>query len=123
MIEQLLDQLAEIQAQLDVLEMRYNEDCAAVLTDEQHTTLAALNDEYTDAADAAKANAEELTAKIKAAALEAGQGAKGQRLQAVYMAGRVSWDTKALDGYMIHVPELAAFRKEGAPSVQIRGVK
>ncbi|CAK0771531.1 hypothetical protein CCP3SC15_4350001 [Gammaproteobacteria bacterium] len=39
---------------------------------------------------------------------------------AVYTKGRVSWDSKKLDGMMILVPELASARKEGEPSVSIR---
>lgn len=34
--------------------------------------------------------------------------------------GRVAWDTKALDVFMLALPELAKFKSEGKPSVSIR---
>lgn len=39
---------------------------------------------------------------------------------AVYNKGRVTWETKGLDGLMVAVPELAKFRKEGEPYVTFR---
>jgi len=48
---------------------------------------------------------------------------KGRELEAVYVKGRISWDNKALDGYAAAHPEIGAFRKQGDPSVSIRGVK
>ena len=71
----------------------------------------------------AQANAAELENKVKSLVVEGGKTEKGERLQAVYTKGRVSWDTKAIDGYAISHPELFAFRKEGEPSVSIRAVK
>lgn len=60
---------------------------------------------------------------IKDAVLTVGTSAQGSGYQAVYMSGRVSWDTQKLDGYAVAHPEIAAFRSVGAPSVQIRAVK
>ena len=62
-----------------------------------------------------------LTDEVKNDVLAAGHTIKGTFLMAVYNKGRVSWDSKALDGYLISHPELAQYRKEGAPSVSIRG--
>jgi hypothetical protein len=36
--------------------------------------------------------------------------------------GRVSWDTKALDGYAVAHPEIEKLRIEGAPTVRIAKV-
>lgn len=64
----------------------------------------------------------EQEAAVKAAVLTHGASVKGAHLQAVWSKGRVSWDTKKLDGLMIAVPQLAQCRSEGAPSVSIRKV-
>lgn len=60
---------------------------------------------------------------IKAAVTKMETSAKGKSLQAVYSKPRITWDTKALDGYAKANPDVLAFRKEGKPSVSIREVK
>ena len=63
-----------------------------------------------------------LTDEVKREVFELGETVKGTFLMAVYSKGRVSWDTKALDGYIKAHPEIEQFRKQGNPSVSIRGV-
>lgn len=58
--------------------------------------------------------------ELKALVLESGASVKGNVVQAVFTKGRVSWDTRALDGYAAGHPEVAQFRKQGEPSVSIR---
>lgn len=65
---------------------------------------------------------ERLESLAKQAVLEAGETVRGGALQAVWSKGRVSWDTKKLDGLMIVIPELNQARKVGEPSVSIRMV-
>ena len=67
-----------------------------------------------------KAQAETLTAEIKEEVIAAGETVKSDSLMAVYSKGRVSWDTKALDGYCAAHPEVEQFKKVGEPSVAIR---
>lgn len=64
-----------------------------------------------------------LEAQIKEQVLIAGQTVKGSLHQFVFSKPRVSWDTKLLDGYAMAHPEILRFRKEGNPSVSVRGVK
>lgn len=63
-----------------------------------------------------------LETQVKDAVLNHGATVKADNLMAVYVGGRVSWDDKALTGYMVDHPELARFRKLGEPSVAIRKV-
>ena len=65
----------------------------------------------------------ELREQIKAAVIANGATVKGSMYQAVYVKGRDSWDTKALDGYAAAHPEIIQFRTTGNPSVTIRSVK
>lgn len=122
-IKQKLDQLSEYSSQLNVLDIARKDAIAKVLTPEIQAQLDAIDDEYAGMEDAVNANLEKLQDEIEADVLAAGASVKGTHLQAIWMKGRVSWDTKALDGYAAAHPEIAPFRKEGQPTVSIRLVK
>ncbi len=62
------------------------------------------------------------TVQVKAAVLAHGASVKGDRLQAVYVAGRPAWDDRGLRGFALVHPEVLGFRTEGAPSVTLRAV-
>jgi len=72
--------------------------------------------------DALQSGIDELTAEVKADVLNAGATVKGDYMMAVYNKGRVSWDTKGLDGFAIAHPEMQAFRKVGEPTITLRKV-
>ncbi len=61
--------------------------------------------------------------QVRAAVLESGAKATGGGLVALVSQGRVTWNTKALDGYVVAHPELAQFRTTGQPFVTIRKEK
>jgi len=63
-----------------------------------------------------------LEAEIKDDVVGIGETVKGDYLMAVFSKGRVSWDTKALDGYAAAHPEIEQFKKVGDPSVSIRTI-
>ena len=72
--------------------------------------------------DELEALAEEAEKNIKAAVMALEEPVKGERLQAVINKGRVTWDSKLLEGYAVAHPEIKAARKEGEPTVTIRKV-
>lgn len=123
MIEQLLDQLFEMQAALDVRRMHYYDLRQSVIPEDVRLKLAEINQEEKIAIESAQFGIDSLTGEIKNAVLAAGASIKGKHLQAVWVKGRTSWDTKALDGFAAAHPEIRVFRTEGAPSVAIRGAK
>lgn len=47
----------------------------------------------------------------------------GNGYKIIVMPGRVSWDGKKLDGYMVAHPEITPFRKVGNPFVTIRDIE
>ena len=122
MIENLLDKLSEIQSAADLLQSDYEQKRAAILATVQEQ-LDALEAEYRPNLNAAVENANTIAQAIKAAVIEQGASVKGAYLQAVYAKGRVSWDSKSLDGYAMAHPEILSARKVGEPSVSIRGLK
>jgi len=91
-----------------------------VLTPEIKEKLAEIDAEFTPKVDALNSRNTTLIDTVKGEVLATGQTLNGSYHQAVFTKGRVSWDTKALDGYAAAHPEVATFRKEGQPSVSIR---
>ena len=63
-----------------------------------------------------------LEEDIKEYVVTVGETLKGTDHMFVYAKGRVSWDTKSLEGYAKAHPELLVFRSEGKPSVSVRKV-
>ena len=121
-IIQKLDTLAEYQAQRAYLELKKQELIDAVLTAEIKAKLADIDAEFSVQLASAETAIASIESEIKADVITAGATCKGANLQAVYTKGRITWDTKALDGYAAAHPEIQPFRKEGSPSVSIRKV-
>jgi hypothetical protein len=117
---QKLDQLAEYEAQRAYLELKRKELIDTVLTPEIRARLDEIDAEFFPQFEAVDEKTITLTSEIKTDVIQSGASVKGANLQAVFSKGRISWDTKALDGYAAAHPEIAPFRKEGAPSVSIR---
>ena len=120
---ELLEQLAQAEAQAQLINIRYQELRDSILTPEIKAQLAEIDAEQEQAGAAIKAGIETLREQIKAAVIANGATVKGSMYQAVYVKGRDSWDTKALDGYAAAHPEIIQFRTTGNPSVTIRSVK
>lgn len=119
-IQEALDTLAEYKAQADALNFAKQEMIDRVLTPEIRAQVADIEAEFATKGAAVSDNIAVLEAEIKEAVKAGGVSVRGKMLQAVYAKGRVSWDSKQLEGLMIAIPALANARKEGEPSVSIR---
>ncbi len=120
---ELLEQLANIEAQAQLINIHFDELRKAILTEEIQAQLAEIEAERAETMKSVAAGIENVREQIKAAVLANGATVKGSMFQAVYVKGRDTWDTKALDGYAAAHPEIMPFRTTGNPSVTIRGVK
>ncbi len=116
-----LDELAELRAKLEVQRM----DREA----ERQKALGAIQEQLNDIdirhlpfIAQTELQVAAIEAEVRAVVLQEGASAKGARLQAIYVKGRTSWDSKALDGYSAAHPEIERFRKVGEPSVTFRSV-
>lgn len=118
-----LNRLAEYHAERDAVALEKQALVDSVLTPEIKTRLAEIDLEFAAREDAVDANISEMESHVKTAVIAHGGSVKADYLHAVWAKGRVSWDTKSLDGYAVAHPELFAFRKEGQPSVSIRTAK
>ena len=115
-----LDALDELHQQIILLGADKQALIDQVLTPEIRRKLDEIEDEFSDKSGAVLEKISDLENAIKQDVIAEGATVKGKYMMAVFTKGRVSWDTKALDGYAAAHPEVAQFRKEGAPSVSIR---
>jgi len=115
-----LDAIFDLRSAQDLLENDKQALINQVLTKEIRDKIAEIEAEFSNSDISEKINA--LTEEVKSEVVAAGETVKGTYLMAVYNKGRVSWDTKALDGYIKAHPEIESFRKQGDPSVSIRGI-
>jgi len=122
-IKQKLDQLAEFQSARDVAMLEKQALLDEIYTAEIKARMAEIEAEFAGKTETVNENIAALEAEIKQAIIVHGASVKGSFLHAVFAKGRVSWDTKSLDGYATAHPELLSFRKEGEPSVSIRVAK
>lgn len=114
-----INKLEEVYAHKTLVEMDYQEkrrEIEKVIAPQ----LLELDAEYSPLKEQIATAATELEAEIKADVLKTGETVKGNQFTFAWVKGRVSWDTKALDGYAAGHPEIAQFRKEGEPSVTFR---
>lgn len=116
--QQALEKLTELYAKRDLLGL----DKKAAIPADVQSVLDEIEAEFSPKQDAINSEISELEAQVKALVLELGETAKGGSLQAVFAKGRVTWDSKALDGYAKANPAISEYRKQGDPSVSIRKI-
>jgi hypothetical protein len=78
--------------------------------------------EFSGKAQDVEANIKKLEAEIKADVKAAGASVKGKFFHAVYVKGRVTWNTDKMDAWCNDHPFLKDARKEGEPSITLRKV-
>lgn len=120
-ITEMLDELAEMRSALDVYRISWEQKRDEILAPVK-TQLAELDAEFEPMIADTQAKVTEREQTVRERVLTEGKSIKGARLMAVWSKGRVSWDTKKLDGLMIALPQLKECRTEGQPSVSIRNV-
>lgn len=118
-----LERLGDMRARLDVINLRFDQKRLELLPPELRFELDELETERQAALDKATEGIQGLEKSIKELVKQHGATVKGSRLQAVWVKPRVSWDSKALEGYLIGHPELKKFRKIGNPSCRIMRLK
>ena len=118
--KEMLNKYSDNLVGLDSLRLEKQAVIDSILTPEIKEKLAEIEAEFAPKVEALSAENERLAAQIREQVLELGATVSGDFHQAIFTKGRVSWDTKALDGYAAAHPEVATFRKEGQPSVSIR---
>lgn len=117
-----LNELDNLMAKGELLRIERNAAIDSVYTPELRAQVQNINTEFDIQAKTLNEMVEKLTAEVKAEVLVHGSTVKASHLMAVWNKGRVSWDSKLLDGLAIAYPPLLAARKEGEPTITIRKV-
>jgi uncharacterized protein (DUF3084 family) len=78
--------------------------------------------EFGGKAQDAEENIKKLEAEIKAEVKAEGKSIKGKYFHAVYVKGRVTWNTDKMDAWLVDHPFLKDARKEGDPSITLRKI-
>ena len=120
--KEMLDTLAEYQYERDVAAMQKQELIDNVLTPEIKAKIADIEAEFRLTTATVDEKIADLTEQVKQAVIAEGQSVKGNYLHAVYNKGRISWDSKTLDGLAMVIPDILKARKEGEPSISIRRI-
>jgi hypothetical protein len=115
------DLVAKMQARRQAIQTRINTQVKAAY-DAVDLRRAEIEAEFVDSTDAVNANIEALRQAIKDAAKEFKHTVKGEFYMAVYVSGRITWNTDGLDSYVKDHPEVKHFRKEGDPSITLKRV-
>jgi len=119
-ITQLLDEMANIQAQIDALRLQKQAEIDKIMTPEIKMELSALDVEYDQMAEVAENKLSAIKAQVKELVIESGKSIKGEFVQAIYSKPRTTWNSKALEGYAMAHPEILEARKIGKPSVRFK---
>ena len=112
--------MATVQTQIDAIMAKVTPEIDPLLDSINEKTVkleSACRDEIAET----KNEADQLEQEVRAAVIELGETVKVKgAMQCVYVAGKVTYDPKALDGVATVYPAILAFRHEGEPSTQIR---
>jgi hypothetical protein len=117
-----IDQLANFQAQRDVLELEKQALIDQLIPPEIRARIEEVEAEFKGKRETVDEKITELETEIKEEVIRNGATARGTFLRMVYHPGRVTWDTKSLDAYARARPEVLEFRKQGEPYVVIQKV-
>jgi len=105
---------------IDAINQQKQELIDEILTPEIKEKIAEIDAEFNQKIDTINQEKQALESEIKQEVLAAGRSIKGTFHSFVWSKPRVSWDTKALDGYAAAHPEIQQFKTVGEPSVSVR---
>jgi uncharacterized protein YeaC (DUF1315 family) len=120
---ELLEEYTDIVLRKSDIESKKQAVIDTIITPEIKQRLEDVDAEFAPALDKMSLDLSMKESELKGAVVQEGQTVKGTTHMAVYVKGRVSWDTKMLDGLALVMPQLAEAKTIGSPSVSIRLVK
>lgn len=115
-----LNLLAELRAKHASIDKDKQRAIARIYTPEIKAKVEVVGSRYDVKAQAVSDAIGKLEDAIRSDTVKHGSTIRGTELMAVWANGRVTWDTRALDGYAVAHPEINKLRKQGGPSVSIR---
>jgi len=122
-IDTLFETYASIASQIEDLNTERQKLLDAATPPEIKIILDNINAHYNNTEQRLAQRFKEIETLIKQYIVAIASTYKHGTWQAVYYNGRITWDSKALEGFAVAHPEINAFKKTGEPSVQMRRVK
>lgn len=122
-IDVLLDRLADERSAADALVAERDGLVASCIPVEVTEKIARVKETYSQALADRSAAIEQLESLVKEKAITGGVTVKGKSLMAVFLPGRVSWDTKMLQGLALAFPKIMDASKVGDPSASIQKLR
>jgi hypothetical protein len=122
-VEQDLNNLANLEAKIDFLRLKERTDLDELIPAEVQVEIETVKEEYKIETAAVQKKITELKEQIKTGVLFLGGTVKTEFKQAIWNKGRISWDSKGLQGFEVAHPEISVFKKVGNPTVSFRDVK
>lgn len=114
-----LTQLAEAKRYATEIHVEYENRRASVM-EQVRAQLEALDAEFGEMLREADEEVVRLEGEVKEAVRAVGESVKQEGVHAIYMRGRVTWDSRGLSRYAETNPAVMEFRRVGTPSVSIR---
>lgn len=118
--DEILVRLSEAYAERDNLHLEQARLNDEAIPEEVKQRLAEIAAEFMPMFDMADEKIAALEEQARQAVLAEGKTVKSDYIQAVYQKGRISWDSKKLEGLMMIVPQLENARTVGEPTVILR---
>lgn len=115
-----LDFLFDLKCSLAIQEADRQKEIDAIYTPEIKAQISEISNKFIEKTQLINNQIAQIEAEIKADVLVLGKSLIRNHFKAIYIKGRESWDTKALDGFAAAHPEISQFKKIGEPSVSIR---
>ena len=118
--ERKLEDYYKLREGLQVIDLMEQDEINKVLTPEILKKVDEIRTKWKDTKEAMTFEMATLESEIKSDVLAKKETIKSANVMAVWVKGRVSWDSKLLEGMAKLEPKLLAARKEGDPTVSFR---
>ena len=115
-----IDQLFQLIEDKNNLKEQQKQAIASILSPEQKKKIEEISLAFFHREQSLEIEMNFLEEQVKNEVLQKKESTSGVFLQAIFNRGRVSWDSKKLDGFSVLHPEILNFRKAGKPFVSIR---
>ena len=121
-VVEMLEEVFEARCFLDALNLKRLDALDALITPEIRSRMLSIEAEFEEPITEQTERIADMEKAVRARVEQEGCSTKSEHLHAVWMKGRVTWDSKKLDAYAVADPKMLAFRTEGSPSVSLRPV-
>lgn len=118
-----LNNLAKMEDEAHAATMVASEKVKSLIPEEVQAQTDAVWEEFRVGDGERTAKINRIKGEIAEAVLERGESVAGTEIRASFVKGRITWNTKGLEGFVLAHPELKELRREGKPTVRFTPIK